>query len=530
MGHSVEGARRARQALVVATEPAARAEIHWLLARSFSSVGRNHQALETVERALSEPDVPGVWRARLLASLALFQRADTGDLDAAEISARQALRVGEDVGDAFGIAYALTSLWMISSVRRDHVAALDYVDRALETLGMSADDADLRTFVLDSRIFTMQNLDRWRDAEATLLRARKLAQGDSSGFVAPSITAAVLMYWFGRWDDALAELSPVADELAEVTYSGLRERGPALLQRGVAALIAARRDERQSASDLLNAGLNLPVNTSDRENSDFLIAAHALVAEQDGDPHHALSILSVFLQRRPGEMTLVHQWLPDIVRLALSVEDRSAVQDALRVCREEAAAESRPARADAAGNRCVGLVDRDPVVLGGVVEHYRATGPVVDLAGTLEDLAVALVAHGKMDEARNALNEAVELYDRFGAAWDIARAERRLRTLGIRRGVHGPRTRRPAFGWEALTRTEVKVAYHVGQGMSTPKIAESMSLSRRTVQTHISHILTKLGARSRVEIAREAFRRGLGEEPAEDGPTAHRQTRSAPQP
>jgi DNA-binding NarL/FixJ family response regulator len=34
-------------------------------------------------------------------------------------------------------------------------------------------------------------------------------------------------------------------------------------------------------------------------------------------------------------------------------------------------------------------------------------------------------------------------------------------------------------------------------------------LSRRTVQTHISHILTKLGARSRVEIAREAFRRGL---------------------
>jgi DNA-binding CsgD family transcriptional regulator len=36
-----------------------------------------------------------------------------------------------------------------------------------------------------------------------------------------------------------------------------------------------------------------------------------------------------------------------------------------------------------------------------------------------------------------------------------------------------------------------------------------MYLSRRTVQTHISHILTKLGARGRVEIVREALSHGL---------------------
>jgi DNA-binding CsgD family transcriptional regulator len=33
--------------------------------------------------------------------------------------------------------------------------------------------------------------------------------------------------------------------------------------------------------------------------------------------------------------------------------------------------------------------------------------------------------------------------------------------------------------------------------------------SRRTVQTYISHILTKLGAKSRVEIVREAMRQGF---------------------
>jgi DNA-binding CsgD family transcriptional regulator len=36
-----------------------------------------------------------------------------------------------------------------------------------------------------------------------------------------------------------------------------------------------------------------------------------------------------------------------------------------------------------------------------------------------------------------------------------------------------------------------------------------MFLSRRTVQTYISHILAKLGAKSRVEIVREALRQGI---------------------
>jgi DNA-binding CsgD family transcriptional regulator len=36
-----------------------------------------------------------------------------------------------------------------------------------------------------------------------------------------------------------------------------------------------------------------------------------------------------------------------------------------------------------------------------------------------------------------------------------------------------------------------------------------MFMSRRTVQTHISHILTKLGAKGRVEIVRQALRQGI---------------------
>jgi len=44
------------------------------------------------------------------------------------------------------------------------------------------------------------------------------------------------------------------------------------------------------------------------------------------------------------------------------------------------------------------------------------------------------------------------------------------------------------------------VAGLIAGGRSNPDIAAELFLSRRTVETHVSHILTKLGARSRIEI------------------------------
>ena len=54
----------------------------------------------------------------------------------------------------------------------------------------------------------------------------------------------------------------------------------------------------------------------------------------------------------------------------------------------------------------------------------------------------------------------------------------------------------------------MKIAALVAEGDSTSDIAKSLFLTRRTVQTHISHILTKLGAKRRAEIVREALRQG----------------------
>ena len=48
----------------------------------------------------------------------------------------------------------------------------------------------------------------------------------------------------------------------------------------------------------------------------------------------------------------------------------------------------------------------------------------------------------------------------------------------------------------------------LSRGESTSDIARSMSLSRRTVQTYISHILAKLGVKGRVDIVRYALKHG----------------------
>ena len=254
----------------------------------------------------------------------------------------------------------------------------------------------------------------------------------------------------------------------------------------------------------------MPVRTnSERENRDFLVAAHALALEQSGETRQAMLVLAGILPRRDGEMTLIHQWLPDLVRLAIAAGDRRMAQAATQACQAEAAAETPPARAAAASLRCRGLLRSDPGPLQNAVAHYRSAGPAVQLPAALEDLAAVLAKRSRPEEAKAALNEAAGLYEDLDARWDIRRADSRLRPYGIRRGGRGPRGPRATSGWEALTPTELKIAALIARGDSTLDIARGIFLSRRTVQSYISHILAKLGAKGRADIVREALRQGI---------------------
>ena len=106
------------------------------------------------------------------------------------------------------------------------------------------------------------------------------------------------------------------------------------------------------------------------------------------------------------------------------------------------------------------------------------------------------------------LRQALDQLQRLGARPAAAIVSRRLRSLGIRDVPRGPRpsTRDNAAG---LTARESQILALVAEGLRNGEIARRLYLSRRTVDNHVSAILRKLGADTRVEAAAKAATLGL---------------------
>ncbi|MBN9113311.1 MAG: response regulator transcription factor [Pseudonocardia sp.] len=60
-----------------------------------------------------------------------------------------------------------------------------------------------------------------------------------------------------------------------------------------------------------------------------------------------------------------------------------------------------------------------------------------------------------------------------------------------------------------LTRREREIAALVATGMTNREIARKLQLSVRTVEAHVDHALTKLGLRTRTQLAARMHQDGL---------------------
>jgi predicted ATPase/class 3 adenylate cyclase/DNA-binding CsgD family transcriptional regulator len=105
-------------------------------------------------------------------------------------------------------------------------------------------------------------------------------------------------------------------------------------------------------------------------------------------------------------------------------------------------------------------------------------------------------------DIRNALGE----HD-FAAAWAEGAALSTEEAIAYAQRGRGER-KRPSNGWESLTPTELDVVRLVSDGLGNKDIATRLFVSPRTVQTHLTHVYTKLGLISRVQLAQEAARHG----------------------
>jgi DNA-binding NarL/FixJ family response regulator len=62
---------------------------------------------------------------------------------------------------------------------------------------------------------------------------------------------------------------------------------------------------------------------------------------------------------------------------------------------------------------------------------------------------------------------------------------------------------------EPLSDRELEVLNLIAEGLSNKLVAQGLGISEHTVKTHVTAILTKLGASSRTEAVSQAIRRGL---------------------
>ena len=104
--------------------------------------------------------------------------------------------------------------------------------------------------------------------------------------------------------------------------------------------------------------------------------------------------------------------------------------------------------------------------------------------------------------------EALAIFERLGAQPAVKMLKARLRHEGVKgipRGPH-PATRRNAAG---LTSREMEVLALLAEGMSNAGIASHLSISKKTVDHHVSALLGKLAAATRSEALAKARRQGL---------------------
>jgi DNA-binding CsgD family transcriptional regulator/tetratricopeptide (TPR) repeat protein len=497
IGDRTAAERVANRALEYAAEPDLRVDLNWTLAQCRMLAGEFAESLVTLDRALASPGISARHRARLLV-LAARAHSYLGELEKGRQVAAGALEAASDAGDNWAMGWALLMMALATSVRGGMADALPLFDRALAVTEADPALTDLRLLLQINKALTLGNLDRYEEALAVAGQARHLAGQVGTTFRLSQAHCALgqLLLQTGRWDDALAEVA--------ILPEGLKEPSAASCDLGVAAVISFHRGETDAARRYLDAAVPHARRMGHRVIPPLALA-RSLDREQDGALPEALAVLTDAFGGDTEEVEEIEDLFADAVRLATETGDFGTAQSLAAQAAALAAQSDIPHRH---GNAlyCRGLLDHDTSQLLAAAERYADAGRPLLRAKALEAAAREFVDNDDRSQARDAFTRAAEVYTVLGATAEVARLQATFRAHGIRRGPHA-KHRRATSGWDSLTATEIKIAAFVEEGLSNPEIAARLLLSRRTVATHVSHILKKLDVHSRTDIARESARR-----------------------
>jgi DNA-binding CsgD family transcriptional regulator len=144
--------------------------------------------------------------------------------------------------------------------------------------------------------------------------------------------------------------------------------------------------------------------------------------------------------------------------------------------------------------RAAGLVaggQPGETLLREAIEVLAGPDTRLELARAQADLGALLRRNNHRVAARQLLRQAVVSTHHLGAEALARRAETELRATGAR-----PR-RVLLSGLESLTASELRIAELAADGLTNPEIAQTLFVTARTVEGHLTHVFNKLGVKDR---------------------------------
>jgi len=465
-----------------------RARAHFLLAdcAEHMDAGVAH-----LERALAGADDDPALRARALARRAAYQ--GIGYVE----------RVAD--ADSWALDACAGAVEMDAEVELEVLNALAWTSILR---GRSVDDLRERNRIRSGGgSFLLFSVDRvggvrlmWRghvdEARGHFRRLAALAdeRGEAASYAVMLLHLCELELRAGEWQ----AVSLLLDEWRESAVSELLsgpgyDRCHALLAAGRGLPPEAERWSLQGIAGAESEGWRWSVLEALRARGIAALLAH--------DPQRALeSLRAVWAHTEREGVTDPGAFpsAPDLVEALVEsgeLDEARAVTGRLR----ELAEEQEHPWGLATATRCAGLVslaagpydDEAAAAVSAEADEYAALGLRFDAARTLLALGRTQRRHRKWAAARASLERAVAAFDEIGSPGWVAEARSELARVGARR---------PQPEGE-LSPAERHVAELAAEGLSNKQIAQTLHVTVKTVEAHLSHTYAKLGVRSRSQLA-----------------------------
>jgi ATP/maltotriose-dependent transcriptional regulator MalT len=421
--------------------------------------------------------------------LAIEDAKRAQDADTAASHAQRALDVAHELADPDIECMALAQLGKARVTAGDVEEGIGLLDEAMTVaLGgetsdpLACGDACCTTLVVCDKLDDVDRAAQWCEAVVEFTERRRFTPVQSW---CRGIYAGVLMR-AGEWERAETVLTEALDRPADRRRGGGRVLPLAVLanlrlQQGrldeAEQLLQGLEDRPEALAPLVR--LNLECGT--------IAVAQALLARADEDDPDLLALR--------GETALAAGDLEQAGAVAERLADASRARARGDLSAEAASLAGRSA---ARG----GDLQRAERELDDAVGGFAALRFPLEEARARLELA-GVQARSQSPLAPASARAACAAFERLGARRDADRSAALLRELGGSGRTAGRGKR------DELTAREREVLRLIAAGLSNGEIASELVIAPKTAEHHVSHVLSKLGVRSRAEAAAHAVREGL---------------------